>query len=69
MNQDHMYFGHVNFDGSIVVFNQDGGEIQRVRYTDESIELHQIYRYENNQLFTIDDNENEDLRSDIATTR
>ena len=65
INQDYIYYGCVNFDGKVNIFNQDG-EVQTVRYTDESIEPHQSYTYDNGILQVY--NENEDLRSDIATT-
>ena len=47
VNQDYIYFGYVNNDGTIIVFNQDG-ETQLVKYTDISIKPHQKYIYNSN---------------------
>ena len=49
VNQDYIYFGHVNDGGTITVFNQDG-ETQLVKYTDISIKPHQKYIYNSNNL-------------------
>ena len=44
INDDYIYFGCVNPDGNIVIFNQDG-EIQTVKYVNVGIVPHQDYRY------------------------
>ena len=55
VNQDYIYFGYVNNDGTVTVFNQDG-ETQLVKYTDISIKPHQKYIYNSNNLKVIDEN-------------
>ena len=57
VNDDYLYFGCVNTDGSIVIFNQDGQQ-QAVRYTNEvCFYPAQKYLYNNNGLLeVIDDN-------------
>ena len=56
VNEDYIYFGCVNKNGEVYVFNQNG-ELQVVKYTDVSIAPHQKYEYNGNKLFIIDDND------------
>ena len=49
------YFGNVNLDGSVGIFNQDGVR-QRVRYTDEFLPPHKTYTFDNNTLVITDEN-------------
>ena len=55
INEDYIYFGCVNPDGSIKIINQNG-EVQLVKYTDTSVVPHQKYLYNSDVLTVIDDN-------------
>ena len=55
VNEDYIYYGCVNKNGEIYIFNQDG-ELQVVRYTDVSIPPHKEYEYNSNQLLVTDEN-------------
>jgi diaminopimelate epimerase len=55
INQDYTYFGCVNKDGSIAIFNQNG-EKQAVRYATESIIPHKKYLYNSGRMEVFDDN-------------
>ena len=56
INSDYIYFGYVNNDGTVTIFNQDG-EVQLVKYTDVAIKPHQKYEYNGNILNVIDSND------------
>ena len=55
VNTDSIYYGCVKQDGKIVIFNQDG-EVQAVRYSDESVIPHQNYLYDDGVMEVTDDN-------------
>ena len=59
VNNDYIYFGCVNPDGTVNVINQDG-EAQLVKYTNRSVVPHQKYEYNSNVLTVIDDNNEKD---------
>ena len=54
VNDDYIYFGCINQDGSVHIINQDGVS-QTVKYTDVSVAPHKKYKYKNNTLTIIDD--------------
>ena len=56
INNDYIYFGYVNNDGTVTIFNQDG-EVQLIKYTDVAVKPHQKYAYNGNILSVIDDND------------
>ena len=56
INSDFVYFGNVNNDGTVTIFNQDG-EVQLIKYTDIAVQPHQKYTYNGNTLNVIDDND------------
>jgi hypothetical protein len=55
INNDYMYFGCVDRDGNIQVFNQDG-EQQKVRYTTASIDPHKTYTFKDGVFSVADEN-------------
>ena len=55
VNTDFIYYGCAKQDGKIVIFNQDG-EVQAVRYSDESVIPHQNYLYDDGVMEVTDDN-------------
>ena len=55
INDDYIYFGCVERDGTVKIFNQDG-EKQTVKYTNDAIEPHKNYTYANNSLEVRDEN-------------
>ena len=55
INNDYIYYGHVNNNGTVIIFNQDGEE-QLVKYTDVSVTPHRKYKYNSNVLTVIDEN-------------
>lgn len=59
VNEDYIYFGCVNPDGTINIINQDG-EPQLVKYTGRSVVPHQKYEYNSNVLTITDDNNETD---------
>ena len=66
INQDYIYYGCVKKNGSITIFNQDG-EVQAVRYTNESIIPHKNYLY-NSGLLEVSDDNGDLLQSITANT-
>ena len=65
INDDYIYFGCVNRDGTVHVFNQDG-EGQLVKYTDTPVQAHKTYTYNSNVL-TVTDEDNDTVEQ-IAVT-
>jgi len=55
INDDYIYFGCINPDGTVVIFNQDGN-LQDVKYVSDSIFPHKNYVYDSGQLNVYDDN-------------
>ena len=49
VNKDTMYFGCVNQDGSIVVFDQ-GGQVQKILYSRDPLVPHKEYVYNSGEL-------------------
>ena len=60
VNNDYIYFGYVNNDGTVVVFNQDG-ETQLIKYTDVAIKPHQKYAYNSGFLTITDSNDKDEV--------
>jgi len=54
INLDFIYFGHINNDGGLDIFNQDG-ELQLIKYTDIALPPHKKYEYNNGQLIIRDE--------------
>jgi len=55
INSDYIYFGCVNPNGRVIIFDQDGEE-QVVKYLNNSIKPHKTYSYSGNTLKVLDDN-------------
>ena len=56
INDDYLYMGCVNQDGSINIFNQDGNQ-QKILYARDPVIPEKKYSYNNGQLKVIDDND------------
>ena len=70
VNDDSIYFGCIDRDGKVNIFNQDG-VMQVVRYTDEPVQPHKSYEFNKNtnKLTVIDDNRDKLSEHDTDLSR